>query len=179
MGRTQNNIHKPSRFFHLQHTDVDWDYKTDKQRHLGDRQIFWPRGKVFGGSSSINGMVYIRGHRLDYDHWNYLGNKGWSYEDVLPYFKKSEHNERGGDRFHGVNGPLNISDDPNPSHIILACLEAMKNAGYDGGQTWDFNGQRQENAAGLYQFTITRRRHNPDNSGQDCRSYSHFLVPKN
>src|SRR5258708_1263369 len=81
---------------------VNWCYETEPDPGAGDRRVFWPRGKVLGGSSSINGMVYIRGQAEDFDHWRQLGNTGWSFDDVLPYFKRAEHQTRGGDNFHGT-----------------------------------------------------------------------------
>ncbi|MBN8595651.1 MAG: GMC family oxidoreductase N-terminal domain-containing protein [Anaerolineae bacterium] len=95
---------------------IDWNYNTVRQPNMDNRQLFWPRGKVLGGSTSINAMIYIRGNRWDYDHWRELGNLGWAYSDVLPYFKKSEHQERGEDAWHGVGGEWNVADliSPNP-----------------------------------------------------------------
>jgi choline dehydrogenase len=89
---------------------VNWCYETEPDPGAGDRRVFWPRGKVLGGSSSINGMVYIRGQAEDFDHWRQLGNTGWSFDDVLPYFRRSEHQTRGVNRFHGADGPLCVSD---------------------------------------------------------------------
>jgi len=89
---------------------VNWCYETEPDPGAADRRVFWPRGKVLGGSSSINGMVYIRGQAEDFDHWRQLGNTGWSFDDVLPYFKRSEHQVRGADGFHGSDGPLCVSD---------------------------------------------------------------------
>jgi choline dehydrogenase len=89
---------------------VNWCYETEPDPGAADRRVFWPRGKVLGGSSSINGMVYIRGQAEDFDHWRQLGNTGWSFEDVLPYFKRAEHQVRGADAFHGMGGPLCVSD---------------------------------------------------------------------
>ena len=89
---------------------VNWCYETEPDPGAGDRRVFWPRGKVLGGSSSINGMVYIRGQAEDFDHWRQLGNTGWSFDDVLPYFRRSEHQMRGADAFHGTGGPLCVSD---------------------------------------------------------------------
>ena len=93
----------------------NWRYETTPQKHCNDRRMYWPRGKTLGGSSSINAMLYVRGHAWDYDHWRQLGNEGWSYDDVLPYFKKAENNERGADDFHGTGGPLNVADQTDPA----------------------------------------------------------------
>src|SRR5262249_6705547 len=103
-------IHAPSQFLALWGSEGGWHYATEAEPLLDGRSIPCPRGKVLGGSSSINVMVYIRGHRLDYDHWNYLGNAGWDYDNVLPYFKKSEANERGASHFHGGDGLLSVTD---------------------------------------------------------------------
>src|ERR1700724_562014 len=89
---------------------VNWLYTTEPEPELNNRRIIQPRGKVLGGSSSINGLLYIRGQHEDYDHWRQLGNPGWSYEDVLPYFRKAENNERMENQFHGRGGPLNVAD---------------------------------------------------------------------
>src|SRR3982751_3799593 len=88
----------------------NWSYRTEPVPQLGGRSLQWPRGKVLGGSSAINGLIYIRGPRQDFDGWARLGNRGWGYEDVLPYFRKAERQERGPDRFHGADGPLEVSD---------------------------------------------------------------------
>ncbi len=88
----------------------NWRYETVPQVHCNNRRMYWPRGKTLGGSSSINAMLYVRGNAWDYDHWRQLGNQGWSYDDVLPFFKKAENNERGADAFHGTGGPLNVAD---------------------------------------------------------------------
>src|SRR3954451_6081366 len=99
----------PYAAWQLQQSDVDWAYRTAPQPQLDQRRIAWPRGKVLGGTSSINAMVYMRGHRQVYDEWQAAGNAGWGYLDVLPLFKRSEHQERGVDAYHGVGGPLNVA----------------------------------------------------------------------
>ena len=98
----------------------NWRYETVPQVHCNNRRMYWPRGKTLGGSSSINAMLYVRGNASDYDHWRQLGNQGWSFEDVLPFFKKAENNERGGDTFHGTGGPLNVADQTDPAKISEA-----------------------------------------------------------
>lgn len=107
---TAQEIHIPAAFSSLFKSPIDWANETEPQPHLNNRRLYWPRGKVLGGSSSINAMVYIRGNRRDYDHWQALGNPGWSYADVLPYFKKAENEERGASEYHGSGGPLNVAD---------------------------------------------------------------------
>jgi choline dehydrogenase len=88
----------------------NWCFETDPEPNMSGRRIYWPRGKTLGGSSSINGLIYIRGQREDYDHWAALGNAGWGYDDVLRYFVKSERNQRGASTYHGADGPLAVSD---------------------------------------------------------------------
>jgi choline dehydrogenase len=128
----------------------NWRYETTPQKHCNDRRMYWPRGKTVGGSSSINAMLYVRGHAWDYDHWRQLGNEGWSYEDVLPFFKKAENNERGADDFHGAGGPLNVADQADPAKINEAFLEACEQAGHK--RLKDFNGAEQEGVS-YYQVT--------------------------
>ncbi len=104
----------------------NWAFETVPQKGLNGRKGYQPRGKTLGGSSSINAMLYVRGHKWDYDHWASLGNKGWSYDEVLPYFKKAENNERGGDDFHGTGGPLNVADLRSPMGINNVFQQAAK-----------------------------------------------------
>ena len=129
---------------------INWRFDTVPQPGLNGRQGYQPRGRVLGGSSSINAMVYIRGNRADYDSWAAEGNAGWSYDDVLPYFKRSEHNERGGDGFHGANGPLNVKDLTTPNKFGPVFVSAGQQAGYPLNS--DFNGASQE-GVGMYQVT--------------------------
>ena len=130
----------------------DWGFWTEPQAHLGGRPLYWPRGRALGGSSSINGMVYIRGHASDYDRWSQLGLTGWGWADVLPYFRKAEDSERGSDEFHGSGGPLHTSRKgalPNPLNAAFA--ESAVQAGYK--LTDDFNGPQFE-GVGQYDATI-------------------------
>ncbi|MBA4213310.1 MAG: glucose-methanol-choline oxidoreductase [Polaromonas sp.] len=127
-----------------------WGYNTVPQPGLNGRRGYQPRGKVLGGSSSINAMVYARGHAADYDGWAAQGNPGWSYADVLPYFKRAEHNERGADGFHGQGGPLNVMDLRSPNPFLASFIEAGQQAGYR--HNTDFNGPEQE-GVGAYQVT--------------------------
>jgi choline dehydrogenase len=129
----------------------NWYYNTEGQLHLNNRRLYWPRGRGWGGSSSINGMIYIRGHARDYDHWRQLGCDGWSFADVLPYFKKSETNESGGDAFHGADGPLHVSSGRSTNPLFRAFIRAGQEAGHR--ETADFNGKSQE-GFGPYQLTI-------------------------
>lgn len=144
------DIHIPAHFSNLFHTDVDWDYETIPQPGLNNRKEYVPRGKMFGGTSSMNAMVYQRGHPSDYDGWAELGNEGWSYQDVLPYFKKMQHQERGESDHHGINGPINIADPRDPNPLSQAFVEAAQQAGF--GFNPDFNDGTQE-GFGLYQTT--------------------------
>ncbi|MCE2721835.1 MAG: GMC family oxidoreductase [Burkholderiales bacterium] len=144
-------IHCPSGMAVMAQTGTaNWGFNTVPQRGLNGRTGYQPRGKVLGGSSSINAMIYARGHRADYDHWAELGNAGWAYEDVLPYFKRAENNERGGDEFHGVGGPLNVRDLASPNRYSQAFIDAGREAGFPINH--DFNGAEQE-GIGMYQVT--------------------------
>lgn len=134
----------------LYKSPYDWAFETDHQPHLNDRRLYFARGKGLGGSSTINSMIYIRGAPHDYDHWAALGNGGWSYAEVLPYFKKLEHEERGASAYHGVDGPLNVADPRAVNPLTRAFLEAAAAAGYPRNE--DFNGATQE-GVGLYQVT--------------------------
>jgi choline dehydrogenase len=130
----------------------NWRYETVPQAHCNNRRMYWPRGKTLGGSSSINAMLYVRGNAWDYDHWRQLGNQGWSYEDVLPFFRKAENNERGGDQFHGTGGPLNVADQTDPAKISEAFVTAAEQAGHK--RLTDFNGAVQE---GVGQYQVTQK----------------------
>ena len=129
----------------------NWQFETEPQENLAGRRIPWPRGKTLGGSSSLNGMIYIRGHARDYDLWRQFGLAGWSYADVLPYFKRAEGNVRGGDAFHGGDGPLTVSDAVHDHSLFDAFVAAGAQAGYPTNN--DFNGPEQE-GFGRYQFNI-------------------------
>ncbi len=144
----------------------NWYYDTEGQLHLNNRKLYWPRGKGWGGSSSINGMIYIRGHARDYDYWRQMGNDGWSFSDVLPYFKRSEANELGGDEFHGGDGPLHVSSGRSTNPLFRAFIRAGIDAGHP--ETKDFNGAQQE-GFGPYQLTI----HN----GKRWSAASAYLTP--
>lgn len=144
------NIHVPARFSDLFHTEVDWDYVTAPQPGLNGRREYVPRGKVFGGTSSMNAMVYQRGHPSDYDGWAAQGNSGWAYRDVLPYFRKMQHQERGASAHHGVDGPINVADLQDPNPLSRAFVAAALESGYR--YNVDFNDGTQE-GFGLYQVT--------------------------
>lgn len=148
---TKPEIRNPLDWTKLLGSEVDWAYWTEAEPHLNGRKVFCPRGKGLGGTSSINAMIYIRGNRHDFDHWQALGNPGWSYQDVLPYFKKSEHQQHGASEFHGVDGPLYVTAPLAPSVTSQRFVEATVAMGY--GRNPDFNSAQQE-GAGLYQLTI-------------------------
>jgi choline dehydrogenase len=121
---TKPEIQVPSVWPTLLGSEVDWGYFTLREPYLNKRKILSSHGKVLGGSSSINGMIYIRGSERDYNSWQALGNQGWSYQDVLPYFKKSENQQRGVSLFHGIDGPLNITDPLSPARVSQRFVEA-------------------------------------------------------
>ena len=143
-------IRIPAAFSKLFKTGVDWNYATEPEPYLHERRLYWPRGKVVGGSSAINAMIYIRGNRADYDSWRELGNVGWGFAEVLPYFKKSENQERGASEFHGVGGPVNVADPRYVNPLTRAFLAAAEEIGI--ARNSDFNGAEQDGAA-LYQVT--------------------------
>jgi len=134
---------------------VNWLYSTEPEPELHNRQVIQPRGKVLGGSSSINGLLYLRGQPEDYDHWRQLGNTGWSFDDVLPYFRRAEHQERGEDKLHGVGGPLAVSNVCEPHPLCEAFIDASEQAGFPRND--DFNGPTQE-GAGYFQLTAKNGR---------------------
>ena len=147
----QREIHVPISWSLLRQSPLDWGYYTEPQTQLDGRRIHWPRGKVLGGSSATNAMMYIRGHATDYDHWASLGNPGWRFDELLPLFKKSEHQQRGANRFHGVGGPLAVSDIEPFSRLSRGFIEAGIALGLPPNH--DFNGAEQE-GVGPYQATI-------------------------
>ena len=167
-GRDLNPwIHIPVGYFKTMHNPaVDWCYRTEPDPGLNGRQLDWPRGKVLGGSSSLNGLLYVRGQPQDYDRWAQMGNPGWAWDDVLPLFKRSENQERGADDFHGTEGPLSVSDMRLSRPICDAWVEAAQAAGYPFNP--DYNGASQE---GVGYFQLTTR------NGRRCSSAVAFLNP--
>ncbi|MGR3624313.1 GMC family oxidoreductase [Pseudophaeobacter sp.] len=160
-------IHIPVGYFKTIHNPkVDWCYKTEPDPGLNGRSIEWPRGKVLGGSSSLNGLLYVRGQSQDYDRWRQMGNEGWGWDDVLPLFKRSENNERGGDPFHGDQGELSVSNMRIQRPITDAWVAAAQAAGYKFNP--DYNGTDQE---GVGFFQLTAR------NGRRCSSAVAFLNP--
>jgi choline dehydrogenase len=141
----------------LQNPKVNWLFESEPEPKLNGRKDFLPRGKTLGGSSSINGMIYMRGQSADYDHWAQLGCRGWAYDDVLPYFKKAENNKRGADEYHGTDGPLTVSDLTEKTIFSKAMIAAGKEIGLP--ENPDFNGAEQE-GIGYAQVTIAKGRRN-------------------
>lgn len=160
-------IHIPAGLAKLAgNTKLNWAYSTEPQNALKQRRLFWPRGKVLGGSSSINAMIYLRCQAEDYDHWSALGNPGWDYQSVLPYFLKSEDQQRGVSEFHATGGPLSVRDLSYTNPLGEVFLQASKQAGYPSND--DFNG-REQSGFGYYQ--VTQR------NGQRCSSATAYLKP--
>src|SRR5262245_7110745 len=163
---TVPELHVPAMFPIVFKSSLDWDLLGDPEPGLGNRRLYLPRGRVIGGSGSINAMIYLRGHRADFDGWAEAGCTGWSYDEVLPYFKRSEDNDRGEDEFHGVGGPLAVSDSRSMSPLIDAELEAAVQAGYE--LIDDLNVDR---PAGVSRFQLTQR------NGLRCSTADAFLHP--
>jgi choline dehydrogenase len=133
----------------------NWAYETDPEKHLNDRPLYWPKGRVLGGSSSINGMIYIRGNAADYDAWAEAGATGWSFDDVLPYFKALESSQLADDHFRGRSGPIKVEQLGKGSVLGEAFCDAGASIGHP--RTSDFNGAQQE-GVGLYEFSISKGR---------------------
>ncbi|TGT36630.1 GMC family oxidoreductase N-terminal domain-containing protein [Mesorhizobium sp. M8A.F.Ca.ET.165.01.1.1] len=140
----------PAGYSRLQGNKVRWEWSTVPQKHLNNRKLLFPQGKLLGGGSSVNSMVYIRGNRKDYDSWREQGNDGWGYDDLLPYFRRSEDNERFADAFHGTDGPMGVSDQRLPIDLTRKFVRAAQEAGFDHNP--DFNG-REQYGVGYYQVT--------------------------
>jgi choline dehydrogenase len=156
-GRDRNIwIHIPAGYYrNITNPNVTWQFPSGPEPHLGGRTINWPRGRVLGGSSAINGLLYVRGQAQDFNVWRQLGNVGWSYDDVLPYFKRSENQERGGDALHGTGGPLSVEDVHMDNPVCELFIKACVAAGIPF--TRDFNGPSQE-GVGYYQLTNQKGR---------------------
>ena len=163
---TRAEIHIPAAFPKLFRTECDWAYVTEPQVHLGGRRLFWPRGRVLGGCSSINAMIYIRGHASDYDAWASLGNAGWGWQDVKPYFLRAEHFTRGPAAHHGTEGPLYVSELREVNPLSRAFVAAAEEAGI--ARNADFNGGNPL-GAGLYH--VTQR------GGARCSTAAAYLTP--
>ena len=159
-------IRIPAAFPIMFKSGLDWDLLGEPEPGLGGRRLYHPRGRMIGGSSSINAMIYLRGNRLDYDDWAAGGCAGWSYAEVLPYFKRSEDNERGENLYHGVGGPLSVSESRSMHPFIDAMLEAAVEAGHPANP--DLNGERQD---GVGRFQLTQR------NGKRWSAADAFLHP--
>jgi choline dehydrogenase len=159
-------IHVPAAWIKLFKTRYDWAYTTEPEQALDGRSLYWPRGKTLGGTSSINAQMYLRGHRADFHGWAAVGNPGWSYQEVLPYFRKAEHNQRGASAFHGADGPLDVADQRDPNPLTQAIIAAGVAAGL--APNHDFNGAEQD-GIGLAQ--VTQR------SGRRCSTAVAHLRP--
>jgi len=159
-------VQTPAAFPQLFKSPVDWEFYTEPEPHLGGRRVFQPRAKMVGGCSSMNAMVYIRGSRHDFDQWADDGAKGWSYDEVLPLFKRSENNERGADDYHGTGGGLNVADQRSPNAVSQAIVAAAIESGLPANS--DFNGADQV-GAGLLQVT--------QKGGIRCSTADGFIDP--
>ena len=161
------SIHMPLGVIELMKDKVlNWQFNSEPEATQNNRKIFNPRGRTLGGSSSINAMLYIRGQKEDYDHWAALGNEGWSFDEVLPYFKSTQHQERGESDLHGVNGPLNVADSRSKPPVHDDFILSAQQAGFPVND--DFNGHNQE-GVGYYQVTQI--------NGQRCSAAKAFLTP--
>ena len=159
-------IHIPIGYFKtMGNPATDWCYHTEPDPGLNGRSIPWPRGRVLGGSSSINGLLYVRGQKQDFDHWRQLGNGGWGWDDVLPYFKRAENWEGPADEVRGKGGPLNVSENRVTRDVIDAWSEAAIAAGYK--RYTDYNGEDQE-GVGMFQMTMK--------NGQRCSAARAYLT---
>lgn len=160
-------IHIPVGYFKtIYDSDLSWGYQTEPDSGIDGRSIVWPRGRVLGGSSSINGLLYVRGQAEDYDHWRQLGNTGWSFEDVLPFFRRSEDYEKGDDEFRSEGGPLGVQEISDRRPACEAYLAACREAGFRDNP--DYNGATQE-GLGYYQTT--------SRNGRRCSAAVAFLRP--
>lgn len=160
-------VNTPAAFFMMVGSPIhNWRFNTAPQRGLNGRRGYQPRGKGLGGSSAINAMVYIRGHRSDYDNWAHLGNPGWSWAEVLPYFKRAEDNHEFANSYHGTGGPLGVSSSQSDNPLQQVWLQAAREAGFP--LTPDFNGETQE-GIGLYQATVR--------NGERCSTARAYIYP--
>jgi choline dehydrogenase len=162
----KEEIHIPAAFPALFQTEVDWAFETEPQVHCNGRPDYWPRGKMYGGSSSINAMIFQRGNPANYNRWAELGNEGWAWEDVLPYFKKAQNQERGASEYHGVGGPINTANVRDPNPLSLAFVKACEEQGLPLND--DFNAGKQE-GFGLFQLT--------QKDGARCSAAVGYLYP--
>ena len=163
---SRREVSIPAAWVSLFKSEVDWHYETAPEQQLDGRTIYWPRGKTLGGSSSTNAQIYLRGARVDFDEWAASGNSGWSYDEVLPYFRKAEKNERGENEFHGAGGPLCVSDVRDPNPLATAFLRSAISLGIPHNS--DFNANDLE-GVGYCQFT--------QKDGRRCSTANAYLKP--
>jgi choline dehydrogenase-like flavoprotein len=163
---TAPEIRVPAMFPIMFKSSLDWDLLGEEEPGLGNRRLYLPRGRMVGGSSSMNAMIYLRGNRLDYDDWAAGGASGWSYDEVLPYFKRGEDNERGASDYHGVGGPQSVSDSRSLHPLVDRMLEAAVQAGHPANP--DLNGETQD---GVGRFQLTQR------GGMRCSAADAYLHP--
>ncbi|NLU68303.1 FAD-dependent oxidoreductase [Streptomyces sp. HNM0574] len=163
---TAQEIHVPAAFPQLFKSDLDWDLDSEPEPGIGGRRVYLPRGRMFGGSSSMNAMLYVRGNRADYDGWAAAGATGWSYAEVLPYFRRAEDNQRGEDEYHGAGGPLTVSDARFAHPLASAFVRAAEQAGHKPNE--DFNGATQ---FGVGRYQVTQR------GGMRCSTAVAYLHP--
>jgi choline dehydrogenase len=163
---TAPEIRIPAIFPIMFKTELDWDLFGDPEPGMDNRRLYLPRGRMIGGCGSINAMIYVRGNRADYDGWAAAGCDGWAYDDVLPYFKRSEDNERGEDAYHGVGGPMTVAESRSMHPLVDTMIEAAQQAGHEHNP--DFNGARQE---GVGRFQLTQR------NGRRFSTADAFLHP--
>ena len=162
-----DEIHIPAAINLLFQSTYDWDFRTIPQERAAGREIYWPRGRMLGGSSSMNAMIYIRGSRYDYDTWrDEYGCSGWGYDDLMPYFRRAESNSRGADAYHGGTGPLSVSDLVFQSALTKAFVAAARECGLPANE--DFNGPKQD-GSGFYQVT--------QKDGRRCSAADAYLRP--
>lgn len=166
-SRPNLNVQIPAAFAKQFHTKIDWDYASEPEPHLDGRRIYQPRGKMLGGSSGMNAMMYVRGNRADYDGWAKSGATGWSYDEILPLYRRMETNSRGGSEFHGDSGPQYVEDAPDPRAVSARFVDAMAEVGMP--RIDDFNGAEQVGASMFQRFT--RR-------GQRWTTYDGYLAPR-
>ena len=162
-----DEIHIPAALNLLFQSTYDWDFHTVPQERAAGRSIYWPRGRMLGGSSSMNAMIYIRGNRHDYDTWrDEYGCSGWGYPDLIPYFRRAEGNSRGADAYHGGTGPLSVSDPSFQSPMTKTWVAAAQECGLSAND--DFNGAQQD-GSGFYQVT--------QKDGRRCSAADAYLRP--
>jgi len=166
-SRRNLNVQIPAAFAKQFHTELDWDYESEPEPHLDGRRIYQPRGKMLGGCSGMNAMMYLRGNRADYDGWAKAGATGWSYDEILPLYRRMETNSRGASEYHGDSGPQYVEDAPDPRPVSRRFVDAMVEVGMP--RIDDFNGAEQEGASMIQRFT---------HRGERWTTYDGYLAPR-